>query len=150
MNIKDIAKQTILLTVPDRLKKLGNLFEERNHLFSDNYHHFGKICGGLFPNGLHLETEEEHNRYVIFIQLVHKLSRYSNTIKNGGHKDSLNDFSVYAQMLAEYDEIAEQQREFSKKRTSEQKLIDDLQLEIRRLKQEKSLSARNMKKAVLR
>jgi hypothetical protein len=90
--------------VPDRLANLGNLFRERNKLYKDNYKHFGKILMGLFPNGLELNTEEDFNRFAIFVQLAHKLSRYSNAMPSKGHADSCDDISVYSQMLAEYDD----------------------------------------------
>jgi hypothetical protein len=132
-NLKDLMKNKIFLTVPDRLNQLGKLFKKRGEIYGDNYHHFGTVLSGLFPNGLHLQTEEEHNRYALFLQLVHKLSRYANTIKTGGHKDSLDDFAVYSQMLAEFDELAEYKQGLDRTDPRDKK-IKDLELEIRRLK----------------
>lgn len=133
IDFQKLKQSKVFLTVPDRLKQLSSLFEKRNNLYSDNYHYFGVICKGLFPHGLSLETEEEHNRYALFIQMVHKLSRYANTIKTGGHKDSLNDMSVYSQMLAEFDEFAEYQKGLDMSDPRDKK-IKDLELEIKRLK----------------
>lgn len=90
-------------SVPQALKDLGALYEERNALYKDNYKNFGKTLSGLFPNGLMLQTAEEFNRFAMFIQILHKASRYANNILDGGHLDSLDDLSVYAQMLQEFD-----------------------------------------------
>lgn len=89
--------------VPQALADLGKLFEERNALYKDNYKNFGKTLVGLFPNGLTLRTAEQFNRFALFLQIVHKQSRYAQSILSGGHPDSLDDTSVYAQMLQEYD-----------------------------------------------
>lgn len=89
--------------VPEALAALGKLFEERNALYKDNYKNFGRTLMGLFPNGITLTTEEQFNRFALFLQLVHKNSRYAHSIATGGHADSLDDISVYSQMLQEYD-----------------------------------------------
>lgn len=90
-------------SVPQALGDLGSLYEERNTLYKDNYKHFGHTLLGMFPNGITLTTAEDFNRFAIFMQLVHKQSRYAHSILNGGHPDSLDDISVYSQMLQEYD-----------------------------------------------
>jgi len=90
------------MKVPERLAALGQLFEERNKLYGDNYKNFGKVMIGLFPKGVNLATEEEFNRFCLFVQIVHKVSRYAQAMRDG-HADSLDDLSVYAQMLQEYD-----------------------------------------------
>ena len=90
--------------VPARLEQLGSLYRERNALYRDNYKNFGRTLVGLFPDGITLKTAEEFNRFALFLMLVHKASRYAHSINNGGHEDSLDDTSVYAQMMAEYDE----------------------------------------------
>lgn len=90
-------------SVPQALSDLGALYEERNKVYKDNYMHFGKTLLGMFPAGITLETEEEFNRFALFVQSLHKMSRYAKTIKTGGHPDSLDDATVYSQMLQEYD-----------------------------------------------
>lgn len=89
-------------TVSERLTKLGNLYKERNKLYKDNYKRFGDVLIAMFPDGIHLTTAEEMNRFALFLQLVHKLTRYARSIKP--HADSLDDLTVYAQMLREYDD----------------------------------------------
>lgn len=95
---------TMTKSVPQALADLGKLFEERNALYKDNYKNFGKTLMGLFPNGITLKTAEEFNRFALFLQIVHKQSRYAQNVTSGGHADSLDDISVYAQMLREYDD----------------------------------------------
>lgn len=61
---------------------------------------------GIFPNGLMLVSEEDFNRFCIFVQVVSKATRYGQNMANRkGHKDSLDDMSVYAAMLREYDQL---------------------------------------------
>lgn len=90
-------------TVPERLRDLAKIYEDRNKQYKDNYKHFGKVMIGMFPNGLHLTTPEEFNRFCIFVQCMSKFTRYANMFKEGGHPDSLDDNAVYSMMLAEYD-----------------------------------------------
>lgn len=90
-------------TVPEMLAALGDLYRKRNKLYKNNYKHFGTVMFGMFPNGVTLRTAEEFNRFAIFVQLVAKLTRYGQSFADGGHVDSLDDTSVYAQMLQEYD-----------------------------------------------
>jgi hypothetical protein len=91
------------ISVAQRLRNLADLYEERNAVYGDDYKRHGDIMMALFPEGLKLDTALDFNRYGIFKELVTKLSRYAAQWKQGGHYDSLNDKSVYAQMLQELD-----------------------------------------------
>jgi hypothetical protein len=104
-------------TVPDMLSELGNLYRQRNKLYRSNYKNFGKTLLGLFPDGITLRTEEEFNRFALFLQLQHKQSRYANSILTGGHADSLDDITVYAQMTQEYDNAQRQKNKGAKEKT---------------------------------
>lgn len=92
-------------TVPERLRDLAKINQERGALYGDNYKHTGKVLAGLFPRGLKCETEEEWNRLHFVMHFVNKLTRYcQNHEKNGtGHTDSLDDLAVYAMLAAETD-----------------------------------------------
>lgn len=92
--------------VPDMLREAAATYEERNKLYGDNYKRHGWLMKALFPQGLHLKTESDFNRYGVFVQMVSKVSRYAEQFNNGGHEDSLLDESVYAAMLRELDEDA--------------------------------------------
>lgn len=92
-------------TVPEALADLGKLYRERNVLYKDNYLQFGHMMVALFPNGVKLSTPEDHNRFALFVHIATKLTRYANQIGSGGHIDSLDDITVYAQMLQEHDAI---------------------------------------------
>ena len=89
--------------VPEMLRELSSLYEERNSLYGDNYKLHGVTMQGFFPNGIRLGTVKDYNRYSIFKEIVTRLGRYAYNFENGGHVDSLNDISVYAQMLQELD-----------------------------------------------
>ncbi len=91
--------------VAKQLHDKANLFAERNAVYGDNYLRFGKIMMALLPNGIHLESESDMNQFTLFVQLVHKLSRYANSLGKGGHADSLDDNAVYSMMLKQSDEL---------------------------------------------
>lgn len=93
-----------MTTVPDRLAKLGGLFNSRNLTYGDAYKRFGPIMANMFPDGVTLKTEEDFNRFGILIHLIGKMTRYAASFDGEGHSDSLDDISVYAQMLQELDD----------------------------------------------
>lgn len=91
-------------TVPEKLRALAGLYEERNKLYGDNYKRFGDIMHALFPDGLTIQTPQEWNRLGVFVQIISKSTRYAALFNAWGHKDSLDDSAVYAMMLSELDE----------------------------------------------
>lgn len=96
--------------VPTQLREKAVLYEERNRLYGDNYKRFGPVMKLLFPNGVPLATEDDHNRFGIFVQIVAKVTRYAENFERGGHDDSLDDLAVYSMMLKELDrELAEKE-----------------------------------------
>ena len=88
-------------SVPELLRDCAQTYEERNRVYGDNYKKFGHVMAAIFPNGLRLETADEHNRFGVFVQCLSKLTRYAESIERGGHPDSAHDLSVYAAMLEE-------------------------------------------------
>lgn len=88
-------------SVPELLRACATTYEERNKLYGDNYKKFGRVMEAMFPNGLHLRTIQDFNRYGIFVQCASKLMRYAENLDKGGHQDSAHDLSVYAAMLEE-------------------------------------------------
>jgi hypothetical protein len=111
-------KSTPVKTVPEALSDLGNLYKERNLIYGDNYKHFGKIMDGLFPDGLNLKGVDDFNRFGVFLQIVSKISRYAPTFEFGGHPDSLDDTSVYSQMLRELDGIIMERKNGARSQTN--------------------------------
>lgn len=97
-------------TVPDALADLAAIYRERNAIYKDDYLTMGTVLIGLFPHGIHLETGEELARFALFLDCVGKLGRYARTIKTGGHADSLDDNSIYSQMLQQFDSLAHEAR----------------------------------------
>lgn len=88
-------------SVPQILREMASIYEERNAVYGDNYKNFGKVMDSLFPNGLNIEPGEvdKYNRLGIFVQIVSKLGRFA----NGGctHLDSIRDTAVYSAMMEE-------------------------------------------------
>lgn len=89
--------------VTDALKEAADLFEERDEKYGSSYKKHGRVMRAFFPQGLELSTENEFGRFAIFNMLAGKLGRYANNFEDCGHKDSLDDISVYAQMLNDLD-----------------------------------------------
>jgi hypothetical protein len=85
------------------LKQLAELYEQRNKLYGDTYKNHGEVVQKLFPLGITLKTVSDHNRFGVLTMIVSKLCRYASNFERGGHSDSLDDLSVYAQMLNELD-----------------------------------------------
>jgi hypothetical protein len=98
--------------VPERLRDAAALFEKRNAEYGDNYRTMGPVLRAMFPSGLTIKTEEEWVRIFLLIVNVMKTTRYAKNFMRGGHEDSMNDQSVYAQMAAETDEEARENKHF--------------------------------------
>jgi hypothetical protein len=92
-------------TVPNRLRAAADLYEERNRVYGSDYLEHGQLMMALFgPLGMTLVTAEDFARYNLFKMVVAKTARYAKNFFTGGHADSLDDISVYAQMLREVDD----------------------------------------------
>lgn len=91
--------------VGEQLRKAAGIYDERNALYGDNYLRFGFIMERLFPDGLKIKTADDWNRLGMFVQASSKFTRYAANWDRGGHPDSLDDLSVYAQMLQEVDHL---------------------------------------------
>ena len=89
--------------VPAALKELANIYGERNAAYGDSYHTFGKVLAELYPDGITLHGIDDFNRFVCYFQALGKLVRYAPNFHKGGHIDSLDDCSVYCQMLQQLD-----------------------------------------------
>lgn len=96
--------------VPEALARLSELYKQRNELYGDNYKNFGKLIMVFFPDGIKLLSESDHCRFALLIHLCTKISRYAEMFTRGGHADSLDDITVYSQMLRELDAIIEENK----------------------------------------
>jgi hypothetical protein len=85
------------------LSEAAKTFAQRRAVYGENYRAVGRVMKALFPDGLPLESVEDHNRHHIFVLMVVKLTRYAEQWDNGGHEDSLLDLSVYSAMLVSID-----------------------------------------------
>lgn len=81
----------------DILAAMADTFRERNAVYKDNYKTVGKVMAALFPNGIELNTEADHNFYHLFELAIVKLTRFTNSGLR--HKDSIHDIAVYSAML---------------------------------------------------
>lgn len=93
-------------TVPERLRAAADLFEERNAAYGGNYLLFGRVLHEMFPSGVTVDTPDAWRRVALVVHLMTKMTRYAcNATRGEGHRDSLEDMSVYAQMLSECDDV---------------------------------------------
>jgi hypothetical protein len=92
-----------VLTVGQQLNRIADLFDRKSEEYGDSYKNMGKVLVALFPNGITLKTEDELNRFVTFVQLVFKVNRYAHNYEKGGHMDSMDDLSIYSQIMNSID-----------------------------------------------
>jgi hypothetical protein len=90
--------------VPDEMEKKADLFRERNKIYGNAYHSFGRVLKAYFGE-LHLDNHEDFGRAAILFKIMEKCQRYTQCFNKGGHDDSLDDISVYAMMLKELDHL---------------------------------------------
>jgi len=92
-------------------KKLKELFDKKNQDYGNSHVKVGDILNILFPHGTVLR-EETFSQFGILIMLITKLVRVSNLMHNAiisepnhqnfeSMQDSLDDMSIYAQMLSD-------------------------------------------------
>lgn len=95
-----------MIDSPDvRLKQLAELFEQRNKLYGSTYKKHGPIVMAIFGGSIpEIRADIDSSRMAIINVVASKLSRYAENWQTG-HVDSLNDISVYCQMLRELDDI---------------------------------------------
>lgn len=86
-------------TVPEQLTKLGDIFRQRNIAYGDSIRIAGHVLAALFPISPVIETPGDWNRMCAFLHVVDKVIRYANNFNKCGHADSLDDISVYSQIL---------------------------------------------------
>jgi hypothetical protein len=96
-----MAKQSraVANTVSEHIKNLVAIHEQRKGSYGQDYLNVGPSLAALFPDGVELTTPEDYTRFALFLQAHGKLARYAARFKLGGHPDSLDDVSVYAQLL---------------------------------------------------
>jgi hypothetical protein len=80
------------------------IHEERKGTYGQDYLNVGPSLQAIFPEGLELTSADDFTRFALFAQAHGKLLRYASRFKEGGHADSLDDVSVYAQLLRFVDE----------------------------------------------
>jgi hypothetical protein len=90
--------------VPQRLRDAAELFEERNAQYGNNYMTMGEVMNAMYPDGLVIQGAEAWLRLMLQVHRITKETRYACNFHRGGHQDSLEDISVYAQMAAEVDD----------------------------------------------
>lgn len=88
-------------TVAENLEAGAATFRERDAVYGPSYIRFGQVMDGLFPEGLHIQKGDinSHIRLGVFVQLISKMTRYAETLQDGGHEDCAHDIMVYGAIL---------------------------------------------------
>lgn len=88
----------------DFLREGAETNREKHKEYGNNYLQIGAVCMAIFPGGIELRTEDDFNRFHLYLLKLVKLTRYQQNWSKGGHADSLLDDMVYGAMLMETDE----------------------------------------------
>ena len=94
-------------TVDERLVAAAALFKERNAVYGNEFVTYGATLHSMFPDGITINTPELWQRVYGIILMQMKLRRYAVNTARDGHADSMEDLSVYAQMTAYTDALAQ-------------------------------------------
>lgn len=107
--IRTVKTETVsvrpVTDVADNLSALVQLHQDRSELYGDDYLRVGPSFAGVFPHGLELKSPADFTRFALLTHIHGKLLRYAARFHDGGHDDSLDDISVYAQLLKHADEV---------------------------------------------
>ena len=95
------------MSAADKMKTALETMQARSAVYGQG--HAGHVAHArvimtLFPEGLHLNSEEEHARWLLFNMILTKVCRYAANFHQGGHQDSIHDAGVYAFLLEDYDD----------------------------------------------
>ena len=85
-------------------------FKERHKVYGNNYLTHGQVMTALFPDGIHLDTAAQWNRFSALNMIVTKLTRYCHSFSQP-HLDSIHDLGVYAFMLESLDSVSSNEKE---------------------------------------
>ena len=90
------------------LYKARETYLERNEAYSQGetfgFEKHAAMMMGLFPGGVTIKTVEEMARFILFIMVTVKVTRYAEFMPRNGHEDSAHDLAVYSLLLEAYDE----------------------------------------------
>jgi hypothetical protein len=107
--VKTVKTETISVrhvgSVDERFGELAQIHSDRHELYGDDYLRVGPSLAGIFPGGLELRTPADFTRFALLTHIHGKLLRYAARFHDGGSEDSLDDLSVYAQLLRHADDV---------------------------------------------
>lgn len=92
MKSKDISK---------RFDQIRDIYQDRRQQYGDSYLMFGGVMSALFPEGVTISSDQDFAKLGILVQIIGKITRYTNHFPSGSHSDSLQDIAVYALLLDE-------------------------------------------------
>lgn len=87
------------MDIHDVLARASRTITEREALYGSGHREHGHILKAFFPEGVTLNTPEQHTRFYLFNQILGKLNRYVKSWDVGGHEDSIHDAGNYCHLL---------------------------------------------------
>lgn len=95
----------INITPDIKLHELADLFKSRNAEYGNTYMDHGDALLAIFHGRIpEITNPKDAARIGVINMLVSKLCRYTANWDKNGHIDSLDDISVYSQMLVHIDQ----------------------------------------------
>jgi len=83
------------MSVMDIFAKAIETFKEREAKYGDSRYSVAKILQILYPNGVHLDTEQDFLEFHIFQAVLGKIVRFVHS----NDQDSIHDAGVYSFIL---------------------------------------------------
>lgn len=99
------------MTPAEHMRLSADVQESRDAEYGTAYKRHGPAIMGLFPEGVQLNSADDHSRFAILTLMFGKLTRYCGSFNRGGHEDSLTDLIAYTAMLKEVDQEARERQE---------------------------------------
>lgn len=86
-----------MATADEVLNEMAETYRERNAVYGDNFRMVGPLLNVLHPEGVALNTSEDHEVFHLWSLVMVKLSRFA--ISDLEHEDSCHDAAVYLAMI---------------------------------------------------
>jgi hypothetical protein len=92
-----MEKRNMKMQPDEILIAMADTYRERSKQYGNNWRKIGAVMVALYPTGLTLETEDDFNKFHLFLLSMVKLTRLSES--GLSHQDSAHDNAVYSAML---------------------------------------------------
>lgn len=106
--MEKIRLQSIIDISSSIIDEQFQILKERDSQYGASYNKVGAILQILFPDGIEIQTKEQHQQFDLLKQVIGKLARLSHKFPTEIHRDSLIDAGNYINLLLA---VIEQQKQ---------------------------------------